>query len=50
MAETDKENPRGGEPILVVLIEDNVDHAELVIRTIEKHQTMPSMARKLQLV
>jgi len=27
-----------GEPVLVMLIEDNVDHAELVIRTLEEHQ------------
>jgi len=27
-----------GEPVLVMLIEDNVDHAELVIRTMEEHQ------------
>ena len=27
-----------GEPILVMLIEDNVDHAELVIRTLEEHK------------
>ncbi len=27
-----------GEPILVMLIEDNVDHAELVIRTMEEHR------------
>jgi CheY-like chemotaxis protein len=27
-----------GEPILVMLIEDNVDHAELVIRTLEEHR------------
>lgn len=26
-----------GEPILVMLIEDNIDHAELVIRTLEEH-------------
>ncbi len=26
-----------GEPILVMLVEDNVDHAELVIRTMEEH-------------
>lgn len=26
------------EPILVMLSEDNVDHAELVIRTLEEHQ------------
>ena len=26
-----------GEPILVMLVEDNVDHAELVIRTLEEH-------------
>lgn len=27
-----------GEPILVMLIEDNIDHAELVIRTLEAHR------------
>jgi CheY-like chemotaxis protein len=27
-----------GEPILVMLIEDNVDHAELVMRTLEEHR------------
>lgn len=27
-----------GEPILVLLIEDNLDHAELVIRTLEDHR------------
>jgi CheY-like chemotaxis protein len=27
-----------GEPILVMLIEDNIDHAELVIRTLEEHR------------
>ncbi|MBI5953827.1 MAG: response regulator [Chloroflexi bacterium] len=26
-----------GEPVLVLLVEDNVDHAELVIRTLEDH-------------
>src|SRR5258706_13227591 len=26
-----------GEPILVMLVEDNVDHAELVIRPLEEH-------------
>ena len=26
-----------GEPVLVMLIEDNVDHAELVVRTLEDH-------------
>jgi CheY-like chemotaxis protein len=26
-----------GEPILVMLVEDNLDHAELVIRTLEEH-------------
>jgi CheY-like chemotaxis protein len=26
-----------GEPVLVMLIEDNVDHAELVLRTLEEH-------------
>src|SRR5574341_305529 len=27
-----------GEPLLVMLVEDNVDHAELVIRTLEEHR------------
>ena len=27
-----------GEPVLVMLVEDNVDHAELVIRTLEEHR------------
>jgi len=27
-----------GEPILVLLVEDNIDHAELVIRTMEDHR------------
>ena len=27
-----------GEPILVMLVEDNADHAELVIRTMEEHR------------
>ncbi len=27
-----------GKPILVMLIEDNIDHAELVIRTMEEHR------------
>ena len=27
-----------GEPVLVMLIEDNVDHAELVLRTLEEHR------------
>jgi CheY-like chemotaxis protein len=26
-----------GEPVLVMLIEDNLDHAELVLRTLEEH-------------
>lgn len=26
-----------GEPVLVMLIEDNIDHAELVVRTLEEH-------------
>jgi len=26
-----------GEPVLVMLVEDNLDHAELVIRTLEEH-------------
>lgn len=26
-----------GEPVLVLLVEDNIDHAELVIRTLEDH-------------
>ena len=27
-----------GEPVLVLLVEDNIDHAELVIRTMEDHR------------
>lgn len=27
-----------GEPVLVMLVEDNLDHAELVIRTLAEHQ------------
>jgi CheY-like chemotaxis protein len=27
-----------GEPVLVMLVEDNADHAELVIRTLEEHR------------
>lgn len=27
-----------GEPVLVMLVEDNIDHAELVIRTMEDHR------------
>jgi len=27
-----------GEPVIVMLVEDNPDHAELVIRTLEDHQ------------
>lgn len=27
-----------GEPVLVMLVEDNLDHAELVIRTLEDHR------------
>lgn len=26
-----------GESILIMLVEDNIDHAELVIRTLEEH-------------
>jgi len=33
-----KEKTMVGEPILVMLVEDNVDHAELVIRTLEEHR------------
>lgn len=33
-----KEKAMVGEPILVMLVEDNVDHAELVIRTLEEHR------------
>ena len=32
------------EPLLVMLVEDNVDHAELVIRTLEEHQ-IPNKVR-----
>jgi CheY-like chemotaxis protein len=27
-----------GEPIFVMLVEDNIDHAELVVRTLEEHR------------
>ncbi len=27
-----------GEPVLVMLVEDNVDHAELVVRTLSEHR------------
>lgn len=27
-----------GEPVFVMLVEDNIDHAELVIRTLESHR------------
>jgi len=27
-----------GEPVLVMLVEDNIDHAELVLRTLEDHR------------
>jgi len=27
-----------GEPVLVLLVEDNMDHAELVVRTLEDHR------------
>jgi len=27
-----------GEPIMVMLVEDNLDHAELVMRTLENHR------------
>lgn len=33
-----------GEPVLVLLVEDNIDHAELVIRTLEDHR----IANKIQ--
>ena len=36
--EARKETVMVGEPIHVMLVEDNVDHAELVIRTLEEHR------------
>ena len=33
-----------GEPVIVMLVEDNADHAELVIRTLEDHR----IANKIQ--
>jgi len=36
--ERPKENAMAGEPIFVMLVEDNADHAELVIRTLEEHR------------
>lgn len=38
-----KETAKVGEPILVMLVEDNVDHAELVIRTLEEHRIANSV-------
>jgi CheY-like chemotaxis protein len=35
---TSREPRMIGEPILVMLVEDNVDHAELVIRTLDQHR------------
>lgn len=32
-----------GEPVLVMLVEDNIDHAELVIRTLEDHRIANSI-------
>jgi len=36
--EATKESAMVGEPVQVMLVEDNVDHAELVIRTLEEHR------------
>jgi CheY-like chemotaxis protein len=36
-----------GEPILIMLIEDNIDHAELVVRTLEEHM-IPNKVRHFQ--
>ena len=36
-----------GEPLLVMLIEDNIDHAELVVRTLENH-LIPNKVRHFQ--
>lgn len=36
-----------GEPILILLIEDNIDHAELVIRTMQEHR-IANKVRHLQ--
>jgi DNA-binding response OmpR family regulator len=33
-----KEKNMKGEPVFVMLVEDNIDHAELVIRTLENHR------------
>ncbi len=33
-----------GDPIMVMLVEDNIDHAELVIRTLEDHR-IPNKVR-----
>jgi CheY-like chemotaxis protein len=41
--ENPKETAMVGEPILVMLVEDNVDHAELVIRTLEEHRIANSV-------
>lgn len=36
-----------GEPILVTLVEDNIDHAELVIRTLEEHHIANTVRHSL---
>lgn len=36
-----------GEPLLIMLIEDNIDHAELVVRTLENH-LIPNKVRHFQ--
>lgn len=36
--DNNKEQEMIGEPVLVMLVEDNADHAELVIRTLEEHR------------
>jgi CheY-like chemotaxis protein len=33
-----------GEPVLIMLVEDNADHAELVIRTMEEHHITSKIA------
>jgi CheY-like chemotaxis protein len=38
MAQDGKEHGMIGEPVLVMLVEDNIDHAELVLRTLEEHR------------
>lgn len=38
MTQQQKEDDMNGEPVVVMLVEDNIDHAELVMRTLSDHR------------